>query len=285
MGTSSSNRGPKGRTDLLPSWYDGGGAPPPDGGPKEGAPPAGPDGKPAPPVQVPPQKTDDWKGAKGAITRYSKHTAGYAVRKAAGMYVRSLGGAGGARRSASGSIRAGSRLAGFLTSVASGGPGGGGLDRTLTDLGLSASVGTTSEETLTRLADMLAPEGSTNDEAIVRDAVLETLDTLYKSILDQDGDLSMLEQMTPAMIKEAVMEFVGNYIYKKWLYELGLAVEKNTVSEREAVMMEREVKDFIHAEVIESMRGKEVKDFSLDAPSNRDTIDKIFQLAYSTLEQ
>jgi hypothetical protein len=87
------------------------------------------------------------------------------------------------------------------------------------------------------------------------------------------------------MIKDAVMAYVSIYIFKKWVYELGMAVEKNTVSERQAIEMETEIKDFITAEVRLAMQDKTIRDFDLNSASNQQTIETIFQTAYSTLQQ
>jgi hypothetical protein len=159
------------------------------------------------------------------------------------------------------------------------------LNQTLTQLGLSNFIGHSSEETLAKIADAIAPIGATNDEAIARDAIIATLDQLYTKILETGGDITQLESLTPEMIKETVIEYVGIYIFKKWVYELGIAVEKNTVTEKQAIEMELEIKDFINAEVKLSLNGKNVQDFDLNNQANQQIIETIFQTAYSTLEQ
>jgi hypothetical protein len=295
MGTSSSNGGPSGKTSLVPSWYGGGagdsGQQAADGGVAGSNPGSGDqnnsDQGQGPnqanqPVAIP-TTSGNWKDAKIAFTRYSKNTGGSNIRKAAKSYVRTLGGSRGATRSASRGVTSGRGLVSFLGSVSA--PGGGGLSQTLTQLGLTAFIGKSSEETLAKIADAIAPTGATNDEAIARDAILGTLDSLYSKILENGGDINALESLTPEMIKDTVIEYVSVYIFKKWVYELGLAVEKNTVTEKQAIEMEIEIKDFINAEVKLSLQGKTVKQFDLNDSSNQQIIETIFQTAYSTLEQ
>ncbi len=296
MGTSSSNGGPSGKTSLLPTYYN------PGASIDQGQQASGSDsstdgtdggtGQTDGNIQQPSQVTlpqgtilsRDWGAAKGAFTRFTKNTAGSSIKKAAKTYVRTLGGSRGATRSAIRGITAGRGLIRFLgsTSTPSGGPG---LNPTLAQFGLSNFIGHSSEETLAKIADAIAPAGATNDEAIGRDAIIATLDQLYTKILENGGDITELETMTPEMIKETVIEYVGIYIFKKWVYELGIAVEKNTVSEKQAIAMELEIKDFIHAEVKLSLSGKNVRDFDLNNPSNQQIIDTIFQTAYSTFEE
>lgn len=295
MGTSSSNGGPSGKTSLLPSWY-------PENSSTAAQPPASEDPILAPqdnnnpnnddqeqetnsinqPIEIP-TTTNNWKDAKGAFTRYSKNTGGSNIRKAAKSYVQTLGGSRGAARAASRGITSGRGLVSFLGAVST--PGGGGLNQTLTQLGLSAYIGKSSEEILAKIADAIAPTGATSDEAIARDAILGTLDQLYSKILENGGDIATLESLTPHMIKETVIEYVSIYIFKKWVFELGLAVEKNTVTEKQAIEMEVEIKDFINAEVKLSLQGKSMKQFDLNESSNQQIIETIFQTAYSTLEQ
>lgn len=294
MGTSSSNGGPSGISGLLPTYYNPGPSPNPGQSVSDGSPANGTDGigqsngTQLQPDQVTlaqgPLLSGDWGGAKGAFTRFTNRTSGYSLRKAAKTYIKTLGGSRGATRSAGPGITAGKSLGRFLGSVSASG-GGPGLNRTLIQYGLSNFIGRSSEETLAKIADAIAPPGATNDEAIARDAVISTLDQLYARFLENGGDIIQLESLTPEMIKETVIDYVGIYIFKKWVYELGIAVEKNAVTEKQAIAMEQEIKDFIIAEVKRSLRDKDVRDFDLNNPANQQIIDTIFQTAYSTLEQ
>lgn len=288
MGTSSSNGGPSGKGSLLPSWYNdasGGQAQQPttSDSSEAGGNDQQNDPKVAQPVVIP-TTSGDWKDAKGAFTRYTKNTSGSNIRKAAKNYVRTLGGSKGATRSASRGVSAGRGLVSFLGAVSSS-SGGAGLDPTLTQLGLTAFIGHSSEEILAKIADAIAPPGATNDEAIARDSVIATLDQLYSKLLENGGDITALESLTPDMINEAVTDYVSIYIFKKWIYELGLAVEKNTVTEKQAIAMEVEIKDFINAEVKLSLKNKDIKEFNLNDKANQEIIENIFQMAYSTLDQ
>jgi hypothetical protein len=226
--------------------------------------------------------TGNWADAKGSFTRYAKNTRGANVRKAAKSYVRTFGGARGATKSASKGVSTGRGLVSFLGSVSA---HGGSFTQTITELGLSNYIGRSPEETLAKIADTIAPIGTTNDEAIARDAVISTLDQLYSRILEQEGDITALERLTPDMIKEVVIDYVSNYIFKKWIYELGLAIEKNAVTEKEAIEMEADMKVFIKAEVNLGLKDRSISEFNLSGQTNQQLIEEIFQIAYSTLER
>lgn len=298
MGTSSSNGGPSGSSSLLPSWYpstgagmggnggagddgDSGGKNEADGSAEGSKNNQGQDtGNQGSQKQPTPTTSKSWTNAKGAFTRFTRNTAGSGLGKAGRSYVRTLGGARGATRSATRGMSVGGGFGGVLASVATRG-----INATLTSLGLTNYVGRSSEEILARLADAIAPIGATNDEAIARDALIATLDLIYTKIVENGGDLAALETLTPEMIKDAVIAYVSIYIFKKWVYELGIAVERNTVTERQAVEMEIEIKEFISAEVRLAMQDKPIRDFDLNTADNQQTIEAIFQNAYSTLEQ
>lgn len=297
MGTASSNKGPSGPGGLLPSWYpsDGPGgapAPSPPGPPvPDGLPPA-PNPAPAPPAHpgLPPiplpaiAAAAGWPSARRAINRFADTGTGTNLRNASRNYSRTLGGSLLASRASTTGISAGRGLATFLGGVSAAGAGGGGLAQTVSNMGIATLDGQSPEFVLAKIADSIAPPGATNDEAVAREAVLSTLDRLYMELVNRGDDLSALEALTPERIKDVIIEYTSCYIYKKWVYELGISIEKNAVSERQALDLEVQMKDFIRAEVQTKFRDVRHDQLDLANPANQATIEYIFQLAYSTLE-
>jgi hypothetical protein len=283
MGTSASNGGPKGAPPLLPDWYPDAPPLPEPQPPQPEHPEPNPDPDQPPLPQEPPlpasTPTRDWKSAKGALTRVSNGTGGSSGRKAAGRYLNSLGGSKAATRAAAQGVGVGSRFAGFLGSVAAGG-----INGTLQSLGLDEFIGRTPDEICAAIANSLAPIGATNDEAIARDALISTLDTLYARILEAGGNLDDLNALSPELLKETLIEYVSNFIFTKWMYELGTAIEKGNINEQEAIALEREVKDLILTETIEQYRDMNVNQLDLNDANNIALVAEIFETAYSTLE-
>jgi hypothetical protein len=286
MGTSASNGGPKGAPPLLPDWYPDAPTTPeperenPAPQPDEVLPT--PDGQPVPAPELPlpaNTPTGDWKSSKGALTRLSNNTSGSSGRKAAGRYLNSLGGAGAATRAAAQGVRVGNSYAGFLGAL-----GSGGVTNVLNTLGLSEFIGRSPDEICAAIADSLAPVGSTNDEAIARDALITTLDALYTQILEAGGDLDSLSSLSPEMVKETLMAYVSNFIFTKWMYELGNAIERGNITETQAISLEHEVRDLIQAETIEHYRDLNITQLNLNDADNTALITNIFETAYSTLE-
>ena len=287
MGTSASNGGPKGSPPLLPPWYNDNSPQRPE---QDNPPPEQPDGGTEPnpdqndgtPLGSPDVPAKDliskkWGGAKGALTRVANNTNGSSFQKAGRKYVASLGGSRSATRAASQGIRVGKNYASFLGALSSRG-----ITETLDSLGLSDFIGKSTEETCMAIANALAPVGSTNDEAIAREAMISTLDALYSKM--QENDIISLENLTSELVKETLIEYVSNYVFTKWMYELGSSIEKGNMNEHEAVDLEMGVKDLIYAETIEHYREITIESNTLQDVSTADIIEEIFSTAYSLLE-
>ncbi|KUJ55634.1 Qat anti-phage system associated protein QatB [Chryseobacterium aquaticum] len=295
MGTSASNGGPKGSPPLLPDWYN---PSPPDGDDQE-APQDGnndSDGENDATNNNDPENTDspeqnnsdapnqtnqstDWAKSKGALTRIAKSTSGSSIQKAGRKYVSGLGGRRGATRAAAQGRITGGKYASFLGAIASGG-----INNALQNLGLHNLLGRSSEEICLAIADAIAPIGSTNDEAIARDALISTLDSLYNKLQENGNDFTNVDSLSLDQIKETLIDYVSNYVFNKWMYELGNAIEKGSVTESDAINLEIEVRDLIYAETFEYYRDIPVETFNISDSSNNAMIEEIFQTAYSTLE-
>lgn len=289
MGTSASNGGPKGSPPLLPDWFN-----PSRDGDNQDAPQDGnndSDGEnestnnndaPEQNNSESPNQTDqstDWGKSKGALTRIAKSTSGSSIQKAGRNYVSGLGGRRGATRAAAQGRITGSKYASFLGTIASGG-----INNALQNLGLDNLVGRSSEEICLAIANAIAPTGSTNDEAIARDALISTLDSLYNKLQENGNDFTNVDSLSLDQIKETLIEYVSNYVFNKWMYELGSAIEKGSVTESDAINLETEVKDLIYAETFERYRDVPIETFNISDQSNNAIIEEIFETAYSTLE-
>jgi hypothetical protein len=289
MGTSASNGGPKRNTELLPTW-----ATNPDDG-NNGQNEEG-DNNDSPETESPlnidnsaanqsetsvanaPAITGNWGAAKGALSRYAKGTAGSSLKKAASSYIKTLGGSSKATKASGAGISTGGIFVNFISSVSRNG-----YQETLIQYGLADCIGKSSEEVLAKIADRIAPIGSTNDEAIARNAVLISLDALYERLLNDGKDIDSLGSLDEGTLKNSVEEFVGTYIFKKWVYEVGLAIEKNELTEKEAISLEKEIKVFVRDEVRSALKDKDIIKLDLTVGEGKKIVENIFESAYSTI--
>ncbi|MFD2826499.1 Qat anti-phage system associated protein QatB [Leeuwenhoekiella polynyae] len=277
MGTSKSGSGIPGSSPLLPDW----------------APPASP-----PPTEEEQQDVQDdnnekvnpditihestgnFQSVKSNFTKYINNPSRTTFKTAIRNYIHKTGGVKKATTSAAVGINIGRGYISFLNNLSSQG-----VSETLSQLGLTSHIGRSSEEVLAIIADKIAPVGSTNDEAIARAAVIIATQKLYERLEEDGQDLNSLDFLNITLIKEVVIEYVIAYIFKKWVYEAGMALEKNKLSENKAIELEHQMKDFIRQEVKVGIESANLKDFDLAQGSGRDLVTDIFELAYTTLEQ
>lgn len=302
MGTSSSYGGPTGRNPLLPPWaQDGGGAPPdlsppegnqpPEGPPPDGNPPGVPENGETPPADTPPTSPPapppavrlpsvSWAAAKRGLTGYTSSRGDRGrLRSAANRYVGARGGGRTAARSAQAGRTATTRIGGFLSGVASSG-----FTDTARALGLSAVLGRNVDQVLAAIANALAPEGATQEEAVARQAVNDTLSYLYERYGLADGDLTKLDAMDRAGVVEAVAVSVTAYVYHRWVQELGGKLEENAYTAEEAVRLERDVRAFIEETVQLDMTRIDPLTLDWGGPEGQRFVEQIFTDAYEMLE-
>ncbi|KAA9341159.1 Qat anti-phage system associated protein QatB [Larkinella humicola] len=313
MGTSSSFKGPKNNSSLLPSWADNNPdyelaptpnfpqdgnnptsdnpdptapiapgqpvAPPPKGGPKQ--PPSSNDDKPVDSPGKHSSKPRRWSDAKIAMSRFGSAPGNAKSLKNAGRsYVRARGGPQATTRSAGRGIGAVAGLGGFLGDVVNRG-----FNEALRNAGIQDCLGKPAEEVFAKLADQLAPAGGPIDEGITRKAILDSLCYLYDKLTDENGTLQPVDALGPNEVKEALLLATQQYIYQKWLNEVGIVLERKDVSEAELVDAETTIKEFVGESVRIAFKNVNVATFSFLDPSVTQQINSIFQETYTLIEQ
>lgn len=177
MGTSGTHRGSK--SGLVPTWVDepaskpvalpvGGGDNLQDGGFDD----EGDDNEvPTSYPPIPENPADSGLGvARGNMTRGARTSDAGAIHRSAGMYVGTGGGGRAISRRMSNSRAVAGRVVNLVSSFADRGP-----VETLRLFDLVEMAGAPAEDVFIALIDILCPAGGTIDEAIARDAMLETV--------------------------------------------------------------------------------------------------------------
>ncbi len=223
MGTSGSSRGPGSNSALVPTFLNEPSIGPLPGGvdvvPADGAPPDG-DGQPVPadapprPAIVAPPVPPSFGNARGNFTSFASSGGSdrRALRRAVRDYVRS-----GARGSGNAVRRMGSSRA-----AASGALGvfrgfqRDGVADTLVRLNLGNLVGRSTREVFIGLTDVICRDGGPIDEAIARDAWLETCADLERFGI-QD-----LDALTSDQVREVFLTFVTHAVKTKLFQYIGV---------------------------------------------------------------
>jgi len=222
MGTSNSYGGPGPNKPLLPPWADepiqpfppfDGQIPPGDGsqpqdqpepvdGQKE--PPDSQDTQPTPPVR-PYQALGS---ARSSISRYASTGGGGHLSSGIRSHTRSLGGAGGATRSARTGRSATQKLGGYLSNISSRG-----IADASEDLGISDVLGKPVNVAISQIIDKLVPDSSTLEDVVARRAIIKTLEEIYYKYEIEEQGLEALNGVDEEAIEEAILSSTVNYVY------------------------------------------------------------------------
>ncbi|WP_294293745.1 Qat anti-phage system associated protein QatB [uncultured Sphingomonas sp.] len=222
MGTSKGYGGPS--SGLVPSWVD---DPAPGVAPAPAAPVPGIPGQPAGPAQpgtpaptqpqtpTPPRPDTSGAGglggARGSFSRFARTGSRSALGSALSNYVRNgTGGAGRAARRMASSRAAGARLLGVVRNFATIGPA-----ETLRQLNLAGLAGRPAAEVFVGLLEFVCPPGGAVDEAIARQAMLETIGDMA------EAGVGSFDTLTPGQMGEFFLDFVARSIEGRVMADLG----------------------------------------------------------------
>jgi hypothetical protein len=197
------------------------------------------------------------------------------LRTAARRYVRARGGSKRAAASAVGGQAATAGLGGFLADVANRG-----FTEATNALGLADLLGQPVEAVLAAVLSAIAPDGATADDTTARRADGDALAVLFQQFKVQEGGLAKLNAMDASAVKEAIQASVASYIYHRWLLDLGKRVEERAVSPRQAVKLERDVKEHVKNLVKINLQGRDVLKVNWRGAEGRQFTKQIYEEAY-----
>ncbi|GHG89318.1 MAG: hypothetical protein BGP11_19945 [Rhodobacterales bacterium 65-51] len=215
MGTSGSFGGGK---PMVPSWV-GDPAPEPAAAPTD---PAidGPEGvdenglPPAPPAQyppiVPPGPGRGFGSARGDMTSGTRSGSPGTIRRGAGKFVAASGGGRAAARQMVSSRALAGGVVGLARAISESGPA-----EALRRFNIEALAGAPADQVFVALTDALCPPGGTIDEAIARDALLETIADLAAN------GIGNFDELTLDDLQEIFVGVVARSIEGKILNEVG----------------------------------------------------------------
>lgn len=258
MGTSTSASGAGSGSPLVPSWLD---EPVPGTGdgnsPGEQSPAITPPTQPMPmtppnqpvinptaprPRIIPPPQPNRFRQARAGFSRFAssggRDTS--SMRQSIGNYV-SIG-TGGSRRASRrmGSSRAvGSQFLGVLRDINTVG-----VPETLRRLNLTQLVGQPIDNIFLGIAEAVCPPGGDVDQAIARNAMLETMIDFTTQVQSQDlGDL------TPDQLTALFRDYITNTIRFRILNDIGTRSVRLPDNHSDAIRIQRQLNDYIRGAV------------------------------------
>lgn len=164
----------------------------------------------APYPNIPPATGSTLGGARGNLTRGTRTSDARAIMRGAGRYVAASGGGAAVARSMRSSRMAAGGVAAVARDFAERGP-----EEALRRFDLEALAGAPAEDVFVALTDALCPPGSSIEEAIARDAMLDTI-----AALAADG-VGNFDGLTADQLQEFFVGVVSRSIEGKVLNEVG----------------------------------------------------------------
>lgn len=265
MGTSSPYGGRKDSSPLLPPDYDDGDTAPDQNGVS-----------PEVSQQSIPQRDTPWKNVKTATSYYitghssrGESSVNHIIRS----YGSASGGASGMMRSSRAGLRAGHALGQFLSNNYI--PGDSVYERINTILQSERDI----KIGLSKIADIISPIPEGKEDAVAREAIINTLCQLYDYLDANKLELTDLNKLDASLQEQLLTTYISEYIWGRMLNDLQVCFEKNAETPERAAEVEKDFKDFIYAKV-----SVEVHKGSGNAQINaRFDVEKIFHECYEVL--
>ncbi len=262
MGTAGSSKGSGSATPLVPSWLDNEVAPNDETATLK---PAStdvdeptPSDQPPPNTKVPlpaiepPPLPGRFQGARGNFTSFARSGGNdkRALRRAVRDYVRS-----GTRGSANAVRRMGSsRAAGTVVLRTLRDFQRNGVAETLRQLNLANLVGRSVEDVLLGLTEIICNvDGGSLDEALVRDAWIETVSEIESLGIPNLDDFSAA--LGDAQIQEIFIAFIANTVETRLLQEIGVSGFKVAADNATIAAFEAQLSSYIKLGVRDALGG------------------------------
>lgn len=283
MGTSGASSGSGSNTPLVPSWLDGDGDGPLPGGDdtpgqdgnNQPQPGNDADSQPRPPLP-PAAAPERFRRARTNFSRFagSGGSDGRALRRAVRDYARrGTGGSGNAVRRMGSSRAAASNALGLFRGIQRDG-----VQETLRRLNLKELAGRGVQDVFLGLTEVVCQNGGSIDEAIARDAWLETIAALAEYGVDD------LDALTPDQIGEVFLSFIAHSIETLLYQEIGVNGFKFAEDLDDIDGFDRQLRDYIERGVRDSFQG-DLSDLSnMTDQDIREIVDKTYRDAWDLLQ-
>lgn len=287
MGTSGSTSGSGSRTPLVPSWLDGAGTEPlpggdgpktPDkgaGGDDHGQQPGNQDNNQKPPIP-PAAQPERFRSARTNFSRFagSGGSDRKALRRAVRDYVRSgTGGSGNAVRRMGPSRVAASNALGVFRGFQRDG-----VQETLRHLNIESLSGRAVQDVFISLTEVICRDGGSVDEAIARDAWLETIATLGQLGIDD------LDTLSADQVKEVFLSFIAHTVEARLYQEIGVNGFQFAADLDDIDGFDKQFRDYIERTVRDSFTGDLAQLSKMSDQSIGEVVDKTYLEAWDLLK-
>ncbi len=279
MGTSGSSSGSGSGTPLIPTWLE-----EPNTGPLPGSlDPETPDdtgnedqgSDPKKPIS-PATEPERFRNARTNFSKFAGSGGGdrRALKRSVRDYVRN--GIGGRKNAVLRMAISGAAVSNALSIFR--GIQRDGISETLRRINLHDYTGRGVQDVFIGLTEVICQDGGSVDEAIARDAWLETI-----AVLDQFG-IDNLESLSSDQIKEVFLNFIAHTIEARLYQEIGVNGFKFTANLEDIQQFDEQFRDYIERTVRDSFTSDLSELSGMTDQDIRKVVDQTYFEAWSLLE-
>jgi len=258
MGTSTSNRGQKGNTPLVPSWL----------GDNDGE---------QQPVQPQPVDPKRFSIPRSNFTRYvnSGGGGGGNLHRAASNYIRhSLGGSQNATTRLGSARNSTTRLLSVFSSFANNG-----VAETSRVFKLGDIIGKSASDILLGIMDFVCPDGGSTDEGIARNSYIEALSTL------PEWENKPIESLTPPEFLAFAEIYMANVIEGRLVNDIGNKLFALPKDVAQVESLQGQLKDYIKGAVSDAVSKLKIDIRFIETSQTKAIVDSIYRTAYDILSE
>lgn len=224
-------------------------------------------------------QNSNWTQAKKAMSKYASGNGGSNGRKTAVRdYVKSHGGSTNAARSAKSGIRTTINIGDFFNGVSQKG-----ISQVLNDYHIPFE-GRKPKDILNDIVNAIAPIPNTNEDAVARKALIDTMSIIYEKFDDEDKDISLLDSTDFNLADLLITKYVETYIYERLLNELGSRIERKAENSVAAAKIEKELKEYIETKVSTTLNDKPLSVINSQTKNVNIVVEGLYQQCYKVLE-
>ncbi len=181
-----------------------------------------------------------WKTVKSDMSKFVKSGGTYSSAKhIARQYVKAAGGARSLASQSYSGRKAGGNLGNFFNGIVTNG-----VKVTFKNLGIEYE-GKSVEAIFSRLVDVIAPNSSTKEDIVAKEATQAALSKVFDYVENNSMNIDSLNNMSIELMHEALKEYVGAYIWITMMKDLGSRLEMYITNADDSYATECEFKDMI----------------------------------------
>jgi signal recognition particle GTPase len=299
MGTSSMYGGPNRSPLLPPDFNDGEGnsaTPNQPENPEQNSENNSPDKENKPSPANPSQESNEdnspsqepssnqpqhktWQQAKSSMSRYaSEKSSRNGKTKAVSDYVKGHGGAGNAAKSSKSAIRTTINIGDFFDGISKKG-----ITQVLNEYKIQFE-GRKSKEILNDIVNVLAPVPDSNDNAVARKALINTMSVIYEKFEDEKKDISLLDTLDSNISELLITKYIETYIYERLINEVGSRIEKKSDNCSTAAKIEKDIREYIETKVSTTLKDKPLSMINSHTNNVHILVEGLYKQCYKVLE-